>query len=573
MRLQSITAALAGARTLTAIASTIIDQGMPALEAEVGVVALLSSDGAMLRNIGFKGVSTETEAAWAEYPVDSPVPVAEAARVSEAIIVRTREERNARYPVLAAVHGIEHGGAVVAFPLILEEKTLGSLGFCFPASRAFDDDDQAFVISIAQQCALAIERVRWHEVAEQEIAHRRASEEALRERERELMLSQDALREADRRKDEFLAMLAHELRNPLAPIANAVKLLGLVSPVTPLLERSRSMIDRQVSHMARLVDDLLDISRISRGKITLSPERLDIVELARTTALDYLPLLDARGVRLTLSLPTAPVWLRADATRIAQAIGNLLQNANKFTDSGGTVVLSIEPDSERGVVCVEVSDTGIGMEPATLTRVFEPFTQADTSLHRSRGGLGLGLALVKGVVELHAGSVRASSAGIGQGSTISITLPIDLSGEVAPKALTAAPPARWSGSRRVLIIEDNVDAAESLGMLLELSGHEVLVVHSGADGVASARACPPDIIVCDIGLPGEMDGYAVARALRGGGGADQALFIALTGYGRDEDRERAREAGFDAHLTKPVAPATLERLIADFAGPASKARD
>ncbi|MGK3961571.1 ATP-binding protein [Sorangium sp. So ce118] len=574
LRLQAITAALAGARTLAEIASTIIDQGMPALGAEVGVVARLSSDGATLRNLGFKGVSSETEADWAEYPVDSPVPVAEAARVGAPVVVPTREERNARYPVLASVHGVEHGGAVVAYPLVVEARTVGSLGFCFPASRAFDADDHAFLLAIAQQCALAIERVRWHEVAEQEIAHRRASEEALRSRERqltalvaELEQTQDALREADRRKDEFLAMLAHELRNPLAPLVNAVELLEVAGPKAPVVERARAIMSRQIGHMARLVDDLLDISRISRGKIALSLERLDLVELARATALDYRSLLEARGVRFELALPAAPVWLRADATRLAQAIGNLLQNANKFTDDGGSVRLSVVPDPARGAVSVEVADTGVGMDPALLERIFEPFTQAEQSLARSRGGLGLGLALVKGVVELHGGSVRAASAGVGRGAAFTIALPL---GSAAPRSAAAAAPRSAAGpsasrARRILIIEDNLDAADSLRLLLERRGHAVSVAHSGADGVAAARTARPDVILCDIGLPGEMNGYGVARALRGESAMEGTLMVALTGYGQDEDRKLACAAGFDAHLTKPVAQATLERLLAELA--------
>ncbi|WP_437995370.1 ATP-binding protein [Sorangium sp. So ce185] len=574
LRLQRITAALAGARTLTEIASTIIDQGMPALDAEVGVVAILSADGASLRNLGFKGVPVDTEEAWAEVPVDSPVPVAEAARTGAPVIVPTREERNARYPVLARVHGVEHGGAVAAFPLVLESRTVGSLGFCFPAARAFDDDDYAFVLSIAQQCALAVERVRWHEVAEQEIAHRRASEEALRARERELTAlvaelrqTQEALREADRRKDDFLAMLAHELRNPLAPLLNAVELIKAAGPPTPIVERARTIMDRQIGHMSRLVDDLLDISRISRGKITLSIERVDLVELARATALDYRSLLDARGVRFELALPPAPVWLQADPTRLAQAIGNLLQNANKFTDDGGSVRLSIAPSHPaRGVVSVEVADTGIGMEPAVLERIFEPFAQADQSLARSRGGLGLGLALVKGVVELHGGSVRAASAGLGRGAAITITLPLGAAAPRAADARRAAASASASASaRRILIIEDNVDAADSLRMLLERRGHAVAVAHSGDDGVAAARMAPPDVILCDIGLPGATNGYGVARLLRAESAMRKTLLVALTGYGQDDDRKLARAAGFDAHLTKPVAQGMLERLLAELA--------
>ncbi len=372
--------------------------------------------------------------------------------------------------------------------------------------------------------------------------------------------AEEALREADRRKDEFLAMLAHELRNPLAPIRNAVGVLKLVGSTDGQAGRARGMIERQVAHLARLVDDLLDVSRISRGKILLRKERADLVALVRAAIEDHRPLLENAGLTLLVELPDRPLWVLGDPTRLSQVVGNLLHNANKFTDAGGTVVVRLEagPDDE-GVAVLTVRDTGIGLEAAMLDRLFEPFSQADRSLDRSRGGLGLGLALVKGLVDLHGGRIQASSAGIGQGAEFVVRLPLD---QTEPESLPPASPAAPSGQPlRVLVIEDNEDTAESMQWLLELGGHEVAVAHNGPAGLDLARVFRPDVVLCDIGLPGSMDGYAVARALR----ADPKLLgvraIALSGYGQAEDQRKARQAGFDHHLTKPVSLEDLQRFL------------
>jgi signal transduction histidine kinase len=371
-------------------------------------VAVISEDGQWLRNIGFKGVPVDTEEAWREYSVDSPVPVAEAARTRQPVIVTTIEERNRRYPVLAEVHGVEHGGAVTTFPLLVDGRLLGVVGFCFPCARGFDRDDLAFLQALADQCALAVERARLYDLAHREIEVRKEAEAALRQ--------------ADRRKDEFLAMLAHELRNPLAPIRNAAQVLAQIGVSDPRILRMRDIVDRQSAHMARLVDDLLDVSRVARGKLLLRKERLDLVELVRATVSDHRATLETAGLTLELSLPREPAWVLADATRISQAIANLLHNSQKFTDSGGKVAVTVALDGESSVV--SVSDTGVGMTPEMVALAFEPFIQADQALDRSRGGLGLGLALVKGVVELHEGSVSASSPGVGQGTRFTMRLPV-----------------------------------------------------------------------------------------------------------------------------------------------------
>jgi signal transduction histidine kinase len=405
--LQTLTAALARARTLSEVADVIIDQALPALDAEVGVVAVASEDGLWLRNIGFKGVPTDTEEAWRDYPVDSPVPVAEAARTRQPVIVTTIQERNRRYPILAEVHGVEFGGAVTTFPLLMDGRLLGVLGFCFPCSRGFDSDDLAFLQSLADQCALAIERARLSELACREIEVRKEAEAALRE--------------ADRRKDEFLAMLAHELRNPLAPIRNAAHVLRELDVADPRIARMRDIVDRQSAHMARIVDDLLDVSRVKQGRLLLRTTRLDLVELVRATANDHRATFEAAGLALEVEIPGAPVWVTGDATRLSQALANLLHNSRKFTNPGGTVAIAVCRAEDGRHVHVSVRDTGIGMTPETLAIAFDLYGQADPS--PDRGGLGLDLALVKGLVELHGGGVSAASAGPGHGSTFTLRLP------------------------------------------------------------------------------------------------------------------------------------------------------
>jgi PAS domain S-box-containing protein len=384
-----------------------------------------------------------------------------------------------------------------------------------------------------------------------DITERRRLEEELRRR------SED-LADRDRRKDEFLAMLGHELRNPLAPIRNGVAILGMLGGTSPEIAAVRDMIDRQATQLARLVDDLLDVSRITRGKVLLRKGRLDLAGLLRGVADDFRPTLD--GVELGLDLPAGPVWVEGDPTRLAQAVGNLLHNAAKFTERGGRV--SVRLSAGEGGAVLTVRDTGVGMSAQTLSGLFEPFNQADGSTDRTRGGLGLGLAVVKGLVELHGGSVEASSAGVGQGSEFTLRLPL---GPAEGEVPAGAPPLpAGAPGLRIVVVEDNLDVAESLRMLLGMSGHDVAVAHTGAAGLEAARRHRPDVVVCDIGLPGGMDGYAVARALRREPQPPRVL-IALTGYGQEEDRRRAHQAGFDLHLVKPVDPLALVRVLAGFA--------
>jgi signal transduction histidine kinase/DNA-binding response OmpR family regulator len=421
----------------------------------------------------------------------------------------------------------------LALPLLARGRTLGVLTLALgPSAREYGPADVALAEDLAGRAATALDNARLYR----------------------------NIQEGDRRKDEFLAMLAHELRNPLAPIRNAVQVLRLVGLHDPAVVQARDMIDRQVTHMARLIDDLLDMSRLSRGKILLRKERLDLVQLVRATVEDYRGMLESTGLNLRVSLPEGPLYTHGDPTRLAQVVGNVLHNANKFTDAGGTVTVELAAAAGGREAVIAVRDSGIGMEPDVLARVFEAFSQADRSLDRSRGGLGLGLALVRGLVELHGGQVSVSSEGPGKGTALTIRLP--LGGEAAPARPAAPPPRQTRLARRVLVIEDNPDSAESMRMLLALSGHQVEVAPTGVSGVERARTFRPEVVLCDIGLPGGMDGYAVARALRADPALSAAYLIASTGYGQVEDQRRSREAGFDAHLTKPIDFAELQRLLA-----------
>jgi PAS domain S-box-containing protein len=367
-----------------------------------------------------------------------------------------------------------------------------------------------------------------------------------------------AAEEASRAKDRFLAMLGHELRNPLAPMRNALALMKLGPADARTALTARDMIERQVTHLSRLVEDLLDVARIASGKIVLHRIPMDFAAVVVAAVADHRALLEAAGIGLDCAVPAEPVPILGDESRLSQILGNLLVNAGKFTQPGGRVAVRLRLD--QGQAAVTVSDSGIGMTPETLAHLFEPFMQAGTSSERS-GGLGLGLALVHALTRLHDGEVRAASAGPGLGSEFTLTLPVIAAAIPEPASPAAQPAPRGPSSRRVLVIEDNLDAAESLQMLLAFQGHSVSVTRSGSEGLERARAERPEFVLCDIGLP-DMDGYRLAQALRDLPGMREAYIIAMTGFGQDEDRMRAFEAGFDNHLTKPADPDALLGLLA-----------
>jgi signal transduction histidine kinase/CheY-like chemotaxis protein len=383
-----------------------------------------------------------------------------------------------------------------------------------------------------------------------DLIERAQAEEALRAREA-------LLREADLRKGEFIAMLSHELRNPLAPIRNSLYVLDRVSPSGEHALRAKGIIQRQVDQLARLVDDLLDVTRMDRNKVQLRRSRLELNELVRQTTEDHRFLFDEAGVRLELHPAPAQVFVHADWNRVAQVVGNLLQNAAKFTPREGLVSVHVSTDDVAGAALVRVVDSGVGMSPETLARLFQPFMQAERSLDRSKGGLGLGLALVRGVVEGHGGAVYARSAGVGRGAELVVCLPLS---PEAPADGERTPGDAATTRCRVLLIEDNADAAESLRDLLACYEHEVAIAGNGADGIAAARAFRPDVVLCDIGLPG-MDGYDVARAFRGDEALKDTFLVALSGYALPEDLGRAAEAGFDQHLAKPPTLEMLQQVL------------
>ena len=433
-------------------------------------------------------------------------------------------------------------------PLRVKERTLGVMTFVTAESgQNYDDADLGVAEDLARRAAIAIENARLYE----------------------------ELRQSDRRKDEFLAVLSHELRNPLAPIRSGIDMLAMrgTRDSPELIELMR----QQVEHLVRLVDDLLDLSRITRDRVDLKRQEVELGPLLERSAAAMRSTLEEREQKLTIVQPRTPVWLDADPVRLLQVLENLLQNASKFSDAGSPIELRAEKSGDE--VSVRVRDQGIGMDANLLPRLFEPFTQAKYSLDRAQGGLGVGLALVRGLVERHGGTVSGWSPGPGQGSEFEVRLPLRREskpqGERAapasprraspPAAATSAPASDGrsdgDGARRVLVVDDNVAAAQMLSLLVShLGRHQVDTAHDGASAVEKVRASHPEIVLLDIGLP-VMDGYEVGRTIREDPRFDDVLIVALTGYGQEEDRRRSREAGIDEHLVKPAAVEDIERML------------
>ncbi len=434
----------------------------------------------------------------------------------------------------------------LCLPLIARGHAVGVLTLIHTESdRLHGPADLPLAEAFAQRAAAAIENARlYHEV-----------------------------QEADRRKSEFLAMLSHELRNPMAAIRNALQILDEPDADPDTRHLAHGVAQRQVRHISRLLDDLLDLSRLDRGKIHLRKRLVPLADVIEAAVQTARPLIVERGHRLDVALPPEPGWLEADPARLEQVLTNLLHNAAKYTEPGGHVRLTAECDGEA--VVLRCRDTGIGIAPELLPHVFDPFIQADTSPERTRGGLGIGLTLVRSLVEMHGGSVRAASAGLGLGSEFTVRLPRaappagEGPGREGPPERESAPEAAARG-RRVLIIEDHVDGRDMLQGLLTFWGHQVEVAENGPQGIDKARKYRPEVVLIDIGLPG-LSGYEVARQLRRLPGGQDLLLIAATGYGQDEDRRRAREAGFDVHLVKPVQLDQLQGLLAR--GPARECDD
>ncbi len=405
-------------------------------------------------------------------------------------------------------------------------------------AHKISDDEIGVVVDAFNRM---LEQVQWHAQA--------------------LEQSNQAMRDADRRKDEFLATLAHELRNPLAPIQQAVRILD--SKANESQQRwAREVIARQAQRMALLLDDLLDVARITSGRLSLKIESVGLSALVATAIETARPLIDKKQHTLTVELPPAPLLLQVDPLRLSQALSNLLTNAAKYTDPKGVIRLQIVRDLQG--LRLSVTDNGIGIAPGAIARLFEMFSQVESAIDRTEGGLGIGLSLVKGLVALHGGEVSVESAGPGCGSTFHIRLPPTLLRDEGPIAFAPSPPPSEAGlTGRVLVVDDNVDAAQTLGLALRMSGFETQIVHAGREALQAGAEHPPDAIILDIGMR-DMNGYETARRIRAEPWGRGLLLVALTGWGQQEDKDRSRMAGFDLHLTKPVDLSTLEGLLRDF---------
>jgi PAS domain S-box-containing protein len=476
-----------------------------------------------------------------EYPPDPQSPSGSLAvlRTGQPVIVGeitddmlsqgARDERHLR---LIRSLGLK---SYICVPLVVSGNTLGVLTFATAESgRKYTEADLALAMDLAQRAAVAIENTQLYQ----------------------------ALRETDRRKDEFLATLAHELRNPLAPIRNALQILKMPRVDAATVERSREMMERQVHHLVRLVDDLLDVSRVMRGKIELRKERIELATVVARAVETVQPLVDAQGHQLSVRMASDSLLLEGDPVRLAQVVGNLLTNAAKYTERNGRIWLTAERDGEMAVL--RVRDNGIGIAPHMLPRIFELFVQVDHASTKAQGGLGIGLTLVKNLVEMHNGIVQARSEGLGQGCEFVVHLPLvaqAMDQDNGPEAGAQADQLPPRSGKRLLVVDDNKDAADSLAMLLRLQRHEVRVAYSGMAALEMTKTYTPDVVFLDIGMPG-MDGYEAGRRIREQPGLGKIVLAALTGWGQQEDRRRTAEAGFDHHLVKPPEPHILEWLLA-----------
>ena len=463
-------------------------------------------------------------------------------------IVRSDDIRaDARYGKSAPHYGMPKGHLPVrsylAVPVISRAgEVLGGLFFGHEQVGVFTERAERMVASIASQAAIAMDNARLYR-AEQEAATK--------------------LREADRRKDEFLATLAHELRNPLAPIRTGLHLLRLAQPGSDTAEQARGMMERQLSHLIRLVDDLLEVSRISRGKIDLRRAPIELAAVVLSAVETTRPAIEAARHQLDISLPAQPVTVNADFVRLAQVIANLLNNAAKYTDAGGRIALNVR--AEDSAATISVRDNGVGIPPELLPRVFDMFAQVDRTLDRAQGGLGIGLALARSLVEMHGGSIEARSDGPGRGSEFVVRLPgMESAAATGPvRAPFSAYLRPRNTRRRVLVVDDNADAAQTLAMLLREMDCDVQVAHDGMAALESARASRPDLVLLDISMP-RVDGYSVARQMRADNVLRDTPIVAVTGLGREHDRQRTREAGFNEHLVKPVAPEALREVLEKY---------
>jgi signal transduction histidine kinase/ActR/RegA family two-component response regulator len=420
----------------------------------------------------------------------------------------------------------------IGVPLIVSGKTIGVLTFATAESgRTYTGADLSLAQDLSNRAAVAIQNANLYQ----------------------------ALREEDHRKTEFLALLAHELRNPLAPLRNGLQIMRLAAADPEAVDRSRTIMERQLQHLVRLVDDLLDVSRISRGKIELRKERIPLAAVVENALETCEALVKQQDAHLTVTLPEAPLYVDADKTRLAQALCNLVSNAAKYSDPGSTIWLTVTREGNQAVVSVR--DNGVGIPAHMLPKVFDLFTQVDRSLEKAQGGLGVGLTIVKRLIEMHGGRVEARSEGQGMGSEFVIRLPLVLSVVNEKQQQGSEPQKKQTGRHRILVVDDNVDSASSLAMMLKIMGSEVRTAHDGLEALEAAAAFRPDVNLLDIGMP-KLNGYDACRRIRQQPWGKNIVIVALTGWGQDEDKKRSQEVGFDGHFVKPVEPVALEKLLA-----------
>jgi PAS domain S-box-containing protein len=451
----------------------------------------------------------------------------EVARRREPLVVTHIQE--SALPMVQLVKGFGVR-AYACSPLLAGDRLLGTLSFASRTRDRLDPDEVEFLQTISHHVTAAYERLR--------------------------LIAQ--LRDQDRRKDEFLAMLAHELRNPLAPIRTGVELLQRSAANPALLDRAGPIMERQLQHMVRLVDDLLDVSRISRNKLELRKARVELAAVIHSALETSRPLIDAGGHALTVTQPEEPIALHADPVRLAQAFSNLLNNAAKYTESGGRIALLVELCD--GEVVVRVRDTGVGIPPEKLPHIFEMFVQVDQSLERTQGGLGIGLTLTRRLVQMHGGTLVGTSEGAGKGSEFIVRLPVAKVMRSLEREPDSSEEASARERRRIVVVDDNRDSAEMLAAILELLGHDVVTAHDGLEAVQRVQTIRPDVAFLDLGMP-KLSGFEAARRIRDQPWGRGVTLVALTGWGHEEDRRRSREAGFDAHLVKPVDVAQIEKLL------------
>jgi PAS domain S-box-containing protein len=510
---------------------------MELLAADKGHVQLLSDSGDVLTIVSQHGFDQDFLDYFREVSADNESACGRALRSREQVIIADVEADDGYEPFRKLARAADYR-SVVATPLVgIDGTPLGMVSTHFRSVHRPTDQELRRLDLYCRQASDFIQRFKL--------------EQTLRE-------SEEALREADRRKDEFLALLAHELRNPLAPIRYALATTKKAGRTADQQKRAEEIIERQVAHMSRLLDDLLDISRITRGTLELKKSRTELTVVIGTAIEAARPILDAKRHALSLDLPTVAVRLDADPVRLAQIFSNLLINAAKYTDPGGEIRLRAV--QEQSHIVVTVRDNGIGIAAEMMPRLFTLFSQAHTALDRSEGGLGVGLALVRGLVALHGGHVEARSDGPGHGSEFIVHLPLGKPA-VEPAKSESDPKTPAAGAAlRILVVDDNKDAAETCSTLLELSGHQVRTAYTGKRAIESARIFHPHVIVLDIGLP-DANGYEVARKIRAAPWGRDVVLVAVTGWGHADDRRRAFDAGFDHHLTKPLAANALESLV------------